>query len=374
MTRVTYVIPSLSVGGTEWQLVHLMRGLVPDHRITVICTRHDGALSGDARRIGVNVRVIGSPFGGWDYRMRCAIRRILRGNPPDILHTFMFGFDLCANLAARDVGVPVVISSRRQLATWRKVRHRWLARRANQLVDCIVANSQAVARFAAEQERADPALFRVIPNGIHADDFTQHGDLKQIRRRYGIPASAPLVGTVANFAPVKGYPLFLDMAERLLARRSDYHFLMVGSGPEAADIERRIRARGLADHFTRVATVSERPDIYGILDVFVLCSEVEGFPNAVIEAMAAGKPVVAAAVGGIPELIENGQTGILLDARRPEIYADAVTRIEADPARARAMAQRAAAVVRERLPMHKMVNAYRELYAELLERARKRGG
>ena len=372
MTHVTYVIPSLSVGGTEWQLIHLMQGLVRDHNLTVICTHHDGALSGDARRLGAAVRVV-PVLTGWDPRATARIARVLRGHLPDIVHTFMFGFDFYANRAARSLRVPVVISSRRQLATWKKRRHVWLERKADTLVDCIVANSHAVAQFAIDQEQADPALVRVIPNGIDADRFVAAVDKRQVRVRHKIPFNTRVVGIVANFSPVKDYPLFVAMAEVLLQRRPDVHFLMVGSGQLSGAIERLVERRGLSDSFTRVSTVGERADFYALMNVCVLCSKVEGFPNAVLEAMASGTPVVAATVGGVPELVSDGETGRLVASRDPEDFADAVERVLNHPEAAQIMANSGAQYVRRELTINKMVEGYRALYAELLAKARGKG-
>lgn len=369
MTHVTYIVPSLGVGGTEGQLILLMRGLVRDHSLTVICTRHDGAFSGDARRLGAQVRVLGLR-SGWDPRATGKIAALLRGHPPDIVHTFLFGFDLCANRAAHAVGVPVVLSSRRQLATWKKWRHLWIQRKANAFVDGVVANSGAVARFAIEQEGLDPGLMYVIPNGIDADSFVANANVEHARRRYKIPPERRVVGIVANFSPVKDYPLFVAMAERLVQQRDDVHFLAVGAGPLAKNIEDLVEKKGLWERFTRVSTICERPDLYAIMDVCVLCSKVEGFPNAIIEAMAAGTPVVAADVGGVPELVINGQTGRLVASRDPEDFAEAVAGLLDHPEGARRMAAAAAAFVRRELTVDQMVNTYRALYADLLEKSR----
>lgn len=367
MKRVCYVIPTLSVGGTETQLVHLMRGLVCDHDLTVICTRTDGALGGDVRRLGADLHVLDT-WGGWDFRIKARLRAQFRHHRPDIVHTFLFGFDYAAARAARDAGVPVVISSRRELATWMKPRHVRLQKKGNALVDCIVANSRAVVQFASELEGADPALFRVIPNAIAADDFVSKIDPSHVRRRYRIPFHTHVVGIVANFSPVKDHALFVEVARELGRRRADLHFLMVGRGPERDDVFRRIHTSKLDEEFTCLSAFQEVADIYRLMSVSVLCSKVEGFPNAVIESMASGTPVVAPAVGGIPELVEDGVTGRLVHSRAPSDFADAIEWVLDHPEESRAMTERAATYVRTELTVDKMVNAYRGLYAELLEK------
>ena len=369
MIKICYVIPSLGMGGTERQLVHLVRGLARDFDISVVCTRLEGALAGDVRKAGANVRVV-PVSSGWDFRFRGRLGRFLCTHRPEILHTFLFGFDYFANKAARDAGVPVVISSRRQLATWKKPRHVFIQRRANRHVDAIVANSRAVAEFAASQESADPALYRVIPNGINPSEFIATPDLHVLRLRYKIPFHRRVVGIVANFSPVKDHRLFVATARELLRRRADVHFLMVGDGPLVAAIEKAIQAGGAADCFTRISTVSEVPDLYALMDVSVLCSEVEGFPNAVLESMAVGKPVVAPAVGGICELIRDGETGRLIQTRNPADFADAISALLDDPDSACRMGKRAADEISAKYTVTAMVDAYRALYAELLARKR----
>ena len=370
LRRICYLIPSLSAGGTEHQLILLLQGIVHDYETLVICTHHEGALAGDARRTGALVRVL-NMASGWDPRLAYKLWHTFSARPPDILHSFLFGFDFFANSAARRAGVPVIISSRRQLATWKKPRHIWFQRLANRHVDCIVANSQAVADYAQQQETGVPALYRVIPNGINADTYLcSPGNIRLLRLRYSIPFNRHIIGIIANFSEVKDHALFLKIAMCLLQRRADVHFLMVGYGPLVSDIEHQIATHNLNACFTRVATLSEIPDLLSLMDVFVLCSKVEGFPNAIMEAMAACKPVVAAAVGGICELIQDGKTGRLIPSRDPERFADAIEAFLNHPEDARACGMHAGEYVRKELTVERMVEQYRSLYAELLRKKR----
>lgn len=365
MIRVCYVIPSLDVGGTERQLLYLLRGLAQDHELTVLCTRQAGTLAGDARRLGVFVHAVRA-WSDWDFTLERRIARYFRGHRPDIVHSFLFGFDLPINRAARDTGVPVIISTRRELATWKKPRHIRLQKKANRLVGCIVANSRAVQEFAIEQEKAPRSLFRVIPNGIDADAFASEVDRHHIRSRLDIPFHTHVIGIVANFSPVKDHALFIEIAKEIMRRRADVHFLMAGSGPLQEHYERVLESQNLADRFTRTVTLQELPDLYRLMSVSVLCSINEGFPNAIMESMAAGTPVVAAAVGGIPELIEDGVTGRLVASRDPRDFADAIQWVLDHPEESRAMAERAAQSVRAKFSVETMIAAYRSLYAELL--------
>lgn len=370
LLRIAYAVPTLGVGGAEVQLLHLLQGLRDEFELTLILTRHEGAMIGDARRAGVYTRVLDAR-SGWDPRQYPRARRVFRQHTPHILHTFLFGFDYWVNRAARAAGVPVVVSSRREIADWQRPRHRWFQRLANRHATAIVANSAASAAFAREVEGAPSAMCHVIRNGIAAASFRSEADPGVLRRRFELPAAKYIVGMVANFSPVKDHPLFVAMAEELLRRRDDLHFLLVGSGSGVQETMRGIARRGLAKRFTRLSTASEMAEILRVIDVAVLTSKTEGAPNALAEAMAAGKPVVAAAVGGVPELVADGVTGRLVQGRDPRAFAEAVAALLDDPAERARLGDSAAAWVANELPVDRMVGAYRQLYRGLLSETRR---
>lgn len=365
LPRVAFVVPTMSVGGTEVQVLRLIKGLHDEFEITLICMREGGALIGDARRAGAYVRMVYGR-GGWDFRAEWKLRRILHSHTPHILHTFLFGFDLWANRAARWAGVPVVLSSCRELATWKKKRHIAMQRWANRYSDAVIANSAAAADFAAQQEGLARERYRVIYNGIPADDYVSRIDLRQLRKRYRIPPGIRVVGMVANFTPVKDHALFVQMAERMLEKNDNLRFIFVGAGPLLGQVHHMIERRGIRTHFDRIITVSEMADVLAVFDVAVLCSKMEGFPNALMEAMAAGRPVVAPDVGGVRELVRDGETGRLVASRDPREWAAAVEHLLEHHEEAEAMGQRAAAYVRRELAVDRMINEYRALYHEFL--------
>ena len=364
--RITWAIPTMKAGGTETQLLHLMKGLIDDYDLTLICTRSEGALIGDARRLGVTVRVLGVR-SGWDFRVQRRIERVLRAQPPDILHTFLSGFDLYANRAAYECDVPIIISSRRELAEWQKRRHLFMQRRANKYVDCIIANSQAVADYASDRENEDSKKFQIIRNGIVADHFVSRKTGEHVRKRYKIPLGGIVIGMVANFTPVKDHPLLLDIARNVIKRHKNVHFLLVGTGPLANAILNTIRHRKQSDYFTRVATVSELADLYCAMGITVLCSKMEGSPNVLLEAMASGTPTVSAAVGGIPEIIEDGVTGCLVTSRNPQDFADIIHELITNPKKHNEIAKNADAWVRKHRTLDTMVAQYEQIYKTLLQ-------
>lgn len=362
--RILYVIPSLEVGGTERQLHALVRGLVEEYEVEIVCTRTEGALADSIREYAkITTLELG---GGWDIRLRSRLHKVIDRLRPAIVHTFMFGFDYPVNRAARDAGVPVLLSSRRQLAEWKKPRHIRLQHKANGLVDRVVANSEAVARFASKQEALDPARISVIPNGIDLTPTLDMAQKTRLREKCGIPANARVVGIVANFSPVKDHGLFVKMAAELARRRPDIHFLMIGDGPLRAFVQGQLALLGLEKRCSVLKNVGDARPLFSLMDMSVLCSHNEGCPNAVMESMAAGIPVIASEVGGIPELIENGRTGYLIDSRDPFEFANAVESLLEDDENRVYMGEAAQARCAKTFSTKRMLDAYRELYTALL--------
>lgn len=185
--------------------------------------------------------------------------------------------------------------------------------------------------------------------------------------RFKLPPKTLNVGMIANFSPVKDHRLFLEMAQHILARRKDVHFVLIGTGKLVDKMRAMIYRRRLEEHFTRVGTVSEVVDLLHAIDVTVLTSKMEGFPNAIMESMASRTPCVAAPVGGIPELIQNDMTGVLLEERTAVAFSDAVCALLDDPERRERLGNAAGAWVREQLPLDRMVEAHRQLYHTLLQ-------
>lgn len=362
--HLCFVIPSLGIGGSERQVLHLLHGLNKHFDLTVICTRDAGAWIDEARPVA-HIEVL-TLRGGWDPRLKSKLTALFRQLQPDIVHSFMFGFDYAVNVAARAAHVPVVIASRRQRATWKKPRHLRLQKKANQLVDAIVANSQAVADYAAEQEGQPLDQYRVILNGIDRAPFQTPAPKDILRQDHGLPSDKKIVGIVANFSPIKNHALFLEIATTLMARRDDLHFLMVGSGPQQHDIEQALHGTPLKAHTTILHAENNIAALYGLLDVQVLCSHSEGFPNVIMEGMAAGVPIVSARVGGVPELIDHGDTGWLVDTPIPKTYADHIEWCLDTPDAVALMTQRAREIIAERASLETMLEHYTLLYTTLL--------
>lgn len=250
------------------------------------------------------------------------------------LVTFHFVADFISTIAAQLSRTPV-ISSRRDMGFTRTPRQLRAGRLLARGVSRYIAVSDAVRQAVARDEGVNPGRIEVIYNGIDLDAFVDHPYARQAERaRLGIPAEALVVGCVANFNPVKRHQTLIEAFARLRAARSEadppLRLLLAGTGPlrealenqvAALDLERAVVFAGLSHDVRRELCAS---------DLFVLPSETEGFSNAIVQAMALGLPVVACRVGGNPEAVVQGETGLLVEPRDPEAMARALGRLLGD--------------------------------------------
>lgn len=357
---VVVMLTSFEIGGTERQTVELVRRLDRDRfRVHLACFHRRGALLDD---VPASVAVESFPVDG--FRSPGAVRQLIRFSAwcrsigACLVHTC----DLYANMfgltGARLAGIATRIGSRRDLVTGDKTTLQLTGQRAAyRLADAVVANSAAAAAQLAREGVPDSKV-RVIPNGVDTARFGAARPARPLRR----------IVMVANLRPEKGHDILIDAAPRILAAHPDAEFVLAGEGPRRSALQSQARASGVDQ---RVRFLGECRDVPGILaggDLFVLPSRTEAMPNAVIEAMAAGLPVVASAVGGIPELITADHTGLLVAPNDPAALAAAVNRLMDDPDRAAALGRSARAFITREFGFGRMVARVEELYLSAIER------
>lgn len=350
---VSLLVGQMGLGGTEKQVALLARGLQErGARVSVLLL-----WSGGSRRDeldGIRVEQLG--FGRLhslravprNVRAMGRLVRFLREEKPDVLHAFLTASYLVAAPAARLARVPL-ISGRRSLGNF-KEGHRFVLfveRIANRMTRHIIANAHAVAADAIRQERLDPAKVSVVYNGLPAEAFEVET----------LPTQVPTVLCVANMHSYKGHGHLLEALTLLRKRGVKCRTVLIGDGQERAELERQ--AAGLD-----VAFEGQRKDVPAFLaqtDVFVLPSLEEGLSNAVMEAMAAGKPIVATAVGGTPELL-GGDRGLLVPPADPLALAAAIERLLTDRVEAERLGAAARAWSEVHLSVDAMVDAHVRLY------------
>jgi glycosyltransferase involved in cell wall biosynthesis len=353
-TPVAIFMTAFNPGGTERQMTELVRRLDAERfTVHVACFHKEGTWL--PRVVERAASVVEFPIQGFaraaTVRQMVSFARWCRQEHIAVVQTC----DLYANIfglpGAALARVPVRIGSRRELNPDKSPSQIRFQRLAYRLATKVVANSQA-ARQMLEAEGLAPESIAVIPNGVDPGFFTLPESERPVRN----------VITVANLRAEKNHEMLLSAAAMLVGRWRGLRFQIVGDGPRRAELERLTSALGLSAH---VEFLGHREDVAALLagaDVFVLPSRSEAFPNGAIEAMAAGLPVVACAVGGLLDLVEDGRTGLLVPSGNAEALAGALASLLEQPGRAGTMGAAARRVVQERYSFDRMVGAFEDLY------------
>ena len=381
--RVLRVIARLNVGGPARHVALLNAGMDRDPRfrswlVTGTENPREGTLLRYAQDRGVEPLVIPEIVGQASFAPRdlvalaklTALTRRLR---PHVVHTHTAKAGFLGRLAARAAGVPVVLHTYhghvlsgyygRAKTRTLQLMERGLARMSDQLI----AVSNRVRDDLVQLRVAPAARFRVVPLGLDlAPLFDISGQRGALRRELGVTPDAPLVGIVGRLFPIKNHALFLDAAARLLTERPDARFVIVGDGALRGDLEARAQAPDLAGRVFFTGWRHDLATIYADLDVLAVSSRNEGTPVSAIEAMAAGCAVVATRVGGLPDLIADGRTGILVGPDDPVALASAIGQTLMDPDRMRTIRAAARADVEQRFMATRLVTDMQDLYLHLL--------
>lgn len=369
-----FVISTLEVGGTERQLVAMVRRFDRERFEPVVCVLSaGGVLEQDVRSLGVGVHVI--PLRGLSptrhlprvVSLVWRFLKVVRSEKPDLIHGLLFWDYVLGACAGRLARVPAVVAGRRSLSRSRPRKYLLLERFVNWLTDLVIANSEAVREDTIRRERLPANKVIVIHNGIDLDRFDEEGPAGGPTGLPELDAGTHVVAVVANFLKYKGHLLFLEAWAEVVRHVPGAFAVLVGDGPTRKAVEEAARTMVVADRVFFVAIRHDVPAILRAAALYVHPSEEEGFSNAILEAMAAGRPVVATAVGGTPEAVAHGQTGLLVRPGDSRELARAIVRVLAHPDEARRMGEAGRRRVAEDFTIDRTVERYQCLYDELLE-------
>jgi glycosyltransferase involved in cell wall biosynthesis len=284
-----------------------------------------------------------------------AFARWCRATGIEIVHTCDFYANVFGLPAAALAAVPVRIGSRRELNPDKSAARIVLQRLSYTAAHRIVANSSAAARR-LRREGVAASKIRLIPNGIALDRFVEPAP----------PDDRLRIITVANLRREKAHEVLIDAAARLRAKHPRVEFLIVGDGPRRAELEAMARTRGLAASLSFLGQRDDVPALLASSHVFVLPSRSEASPNSVIEAMASGLPVVAAAAGGLLEIIDQERTGLLVHPDDLPGFVRAIDRLLTDRELAQRIGRSARTSIAARYSFDRMVHAFEDLYVSEL--------
>ena len=353
--RVYQFITPSQIGGAEVHVLTLCRKLAErGHQVTAICPR-GRVLTRELRRREISLwtpRTMGKLDAATLLRLAARLRR----DHVDVLHTHLSTASLIGSLAGHLAGVPT-------LATVHGLNRRTCFMYARR----IIAVSHAVRQHLAAQGLPDSRI-TVIYNGVELARYRNPLDAEPLRARLGIPTGDFLIGAVGRLGPEKGHAYLIEAAALLLKRESlPVWLLIVGEGRSRHALEQTARRCGIADRVLLAGFQHDVAPYQAALDVFCLPSLKEGLSLSALEAMALGKPVIASRVGGTPEVVVDGETGVLVEPGNPEALARALAALLRDPARTRLMGAAGRARVERFFDLERTLDQIERLYREVAQ-------
>ncbi len=369
--RVLFISSIQMWGGAEVWLMDVMHGLGRrGHQVSLVC-RPGTILEKNARAEGFDVIPV-AMRSDFDPVVVARMVHILRERRIEVISTNMDKELRFGGLAARIAGRIAVVPSREvDYPLKNKLRYRFTY---NRLADHILANSSSTKRsLLMNAPWLDPDRIEVIYKGIDPAPYLDRPEEGlEVRRQLGIGEETSVVGFVGQIIERKGIPDLVWAIPRVLETVRDVRFVFVGEGKLVDFLLEKTRELGVADHVVYAGFRADIPAVMKAIDLLVLPSVVEGFGYVLVEAMAAGKPVVATNVSSIPEIVEHDLTGILVDVHHPDQLAAGITAVLSSRDRGRGMGERGREVMLEKFTLERMIDGIETAF--LVERSRKQLG
>lgn len=357
--KVLHVEGGAHLYGGALQLLYLLEGLAARGIDNHLACRRGCAL---AMRAEPFAEVHGMPMhGDLDVLMTGRLYRLIHRVQPDLVHLHSrIGADVMGGIAARLAGVPVLHTRRVD-----NPESRWLVALKYRLHHRVIAISEGIARVLLA-EGLPPAKLRVVRSAVVAERFARPCRPGLLRERLGLPEDALLIGVVAQLIERKGHAVLLRALPALVAEQPRLQVVFFGQGPLAATLEQQARELGLEQRVHLVGFREDLAELLPCLAVLVHPARMEGLGVSLLQAAAAGVPIVATAVGGIPEAVEDGVTGVLVPAGDSEALGQAMRSLLADRSLREQLGRAGAERVRRVFSVELMVEANLAVYRELL--------
>jgi glycosyltransferase involved in cell wall biosynthesis len=368
--KIIEMIDKPALGGGQTAVLLLARGLDPELFEAAVSCGGSGPLVDEARRTGL--RHIPFPHGRrFSPQPVRAIADILEAEKTDILHTHGGYAGLYGRLAARRARTPVVVHTLHGIhyLHYRNPALRlfsiWQERFLCRMTDALVLVCQSDLGRARSHRLAPRERLVVIPNGLDPRPGGDPPPAPDLGIELGPEPGGPVVGTVARLHRQKGIVYLLRAAPRILEAVPKTRIVVVGEGPLDGKLRKRAAVLGLEGRLIFLGERENARSVMSRFDVFVLASLWEGLPFVLVEAASLGKPIVATAVDGVPEIIDDGKTGLLVRPGDADALAGAVISLLSDKPRAAEMAAAARALVLPRFPLHRTIEQHHNLYLRL---------
>jgi len=361
--KVCYVIGTLEIGGAERQLFHLVRLLDRSRFIPVVIALRGGRMKEEFESTGAVLHIVGKKWK-LDLTFFMRLVSIIRKEKPDILHTWMFTSNTWGRLAGLCLRVPAMVASERSMDLWKKPYHYFLDWILARHTDKIIFNSEKVADFYQRKLHLSKESVKVVYNGLDTAVYRNISDTG-IRFKLGI-GDSKFVLAGGRLSPEKGLEYFLHAAAQVHQKFPDIRFVITGEGPEREKLMQIAGNLGISNLVYFPGYVKDFAELVSSAEMVVLSSLWEGMPNIIIEAMAAGKPVIATSVGGCKEIVHEGENGFLVQPRDPDALAKKMMLLLQKPDLCKMMGANGFLTVAAGFSLDGMVKKYEEIYDAVL--------
>ena len=360
--KVLHIVYSLQLGGAErvvtnYALHHTREVYEP----VVVALTQGGPLEEDLRAAGVRVYILGKRLG-FDPRVILKLAKIMREERAQVVHVHTPLSNNWGVPAALLSGVRTVIRTEHGLFRRERTFYVFINAILGLFNRRILACSDGAKKTHVAMDPLSRDKYMTIYNGIDVHRYRAHGDTRRLREELGLPEGAPVVGIIGSLIPLKGHRIFLQMAALITGGCPDVRFLVVGDGPERGRLEATARGTGLLGKVIFTGVRRDIPELLSLMNVFVLSSHSEAHPLTILEAMAAGKPVVATDVGGNAESVRDGQTGFIVPPNDPRALHEKVAELLGDPALAARMGESGRERVTREFSVEKMIAETEAVY------------
>jgi L-malate glycosyltransferase len=371
--RIAFCIDNMQVGGTEMNAVRTAERLDRDRfEVHVFSLQRQGPLLERYAAAGIPVHFfpLRSLYHPSTVRQGMELIRTIRRFNIEILHAHDKYTNVFATPAGRIAGIRT-ITSRRWWAGFPGVAWTLLARAAYHASDVVLANAPTVAEYVRLSERVEPERIHVVPNFVDEEMFVapSRTDRDARRRVLGIPCDRFVIGKVANIRPVKNQAMLLRATARLVQQGLRVHCVCVGDIRDGQALMQLASELGIREHVTFTGSQPNTPNLHHLFDVSVLCSNSEGLPNSLLEAMAAGRPVVATKVGAMADIVTDQETGFLVEPNDDQALAAALARLALGPDLVRRFGDRGLERARSQHSPEVALAALESIYLRLAGRA-----
>jgi glycosyltransferase involved in cell wall biosynthesis len=361
---------NLGVGGAEELVLGASTGLPSEGVETgVVAITRRGPIAEEIARAGVRVHLARGQPGPRDPAAFLRLVRLLRDERPDVVHTYLLNAGLYGRLAAIAAGVPVILAAEQNVYRRKKRRHAILERLLAARTFRVVACCRTVGDFYRRQTGVPADKIAVVYNAARFGPEPSPADREPARRALGLPPEAIVLGTLGRLTEQKGQAVLLRAVADLAPRFPELVLFLAGDGPLRAELEAFAERLGVGSRVRFLGVRRDRAALYAAMDAFVLPSLWEGLSLSLVEAMGAGRPVVATTVGGNPEVVEQGRTGLLVPPEEPAALAAAIVELLRDRQLAAEIGRAAAREARARFSIEEHVARIAALYREGLGRA-----